>query len=184
VRRPLRPRLAAFALAAFAPLGGCRNLDRFDTDGSAAFCGSMVSAPFANEGFSPSGPPRDLRMRLELDVDRLQSAPGTLTTDDAGHGICGDAPLFDGAALRGIPEMQHDPLSTLSFLESSDYDFFAWVDSSCAGTLVSVVSLMKDDDVQVRLLKPAPEAATDAGAAERPGFASFRLARRARGCDF
>jgi hypothetical protein len=47
-----------------------------------------------------------------------------------------------------------------------------------------VVSLMSDDKVEVRLLKPASLPAPEAPPERRPGFALFPLERRADGCGF
>ena len=43
---------------------------------------------------------------VALDVDHLQDAPGAISTSNK---------LFDRTALRPIPQIWHDPLSTLSF---------------------------------------------------------------------
>jgi hypothetical protein len=71
-------------------------------------------------------------------------------------------------------------LSTLSFGEGHVHDFFAWVDSTCQGTMVAVVSLMKDNQVELRLFKPMRLPPPDAGPAETPGFAMFSLSARQR----
>jgi hypothetical protein len=41
---------------------------------------------------------------------------------------------------------------------------------------------MKDDSIEVRLLKPAPENAANAG--EGPGFGIFRLRQQRGACGF
>ena len=176
--RPVLLTLAWMALAA------CRDLDRFDTDDNEAYCGRMVGAPFAHTGFLPDHQPPMLQLRLRLDTDALGSIPGTLSTDDADTGLCSPDPLLDETPMRAIQEAFHDPLSTLEFGDGREHNFFVWVDSSCQGTLIGVISLMKSDDVEIRLLKPASEPLPDAGPAERPGFAFFRLRRRNGDCGF
>ena len=101
-------------------------------------------------------------------------------------GLCASSGtvLFDNAPLRAIPELDHDPLSTLEFGEGRDYNFFAWVDSTCQGTMLSLVSLMRNDAIEVRLLKPAAMPPAEAQAAHRPGFALFTLSRKNEGCGF
>lgn len=173
----------ALALAALAALG-CQDVDRFDTEDGAAYCGSMISAPEFNEALTPAGVPSRLRLRLELDTDALTTRPGTLTSDDTEGGLCSPASLFDQAPLRAIPEMFHDPLSSFEFGDGREHNFFAWVDSTCQGTVLAVVSLMQNDDVEVRLLKPAADPAEGATPAERPGFGVFILKRRNSGCGF
>jgi hypothetical protein len=169
----------------------------------------MVGSPAFHEGILPDGVPPALRMRMKLDIDALRertaraygSGPddtknetrpsqtvvvGRIATDDASSGLCSAAHgvLFDEAALRAIPELDHDPLSTLEFGDGRDYNFFAWADSTCQGTMLAVVSLMRNDDIEVRLLKPATLPPPEAQAADRPGFALFTLSRRDEGCGF
>lgn len=164
----------------------CRNLDRFDTTGDPAFCGEMVSGPSFHDGFIAAGQPQRLGLKLELDTSQLTrfadnktSLPGKLTSDDDVQGLCGDRALFEDAQLRSIPQVNHDSLATLSFGEGHDEDFFAWVDSSCEGTLVSLVSLLRNGNVEVRLFKPAPFDPD-----KTPGYALFYLTRNDKGCDF
>jgi hypothetical protein len=178
------PVLLSLGVAGLAALG-CRDLDRFSTE-SGAYCGSMVSAPNFQEGFTPDNLPPSLRLRLTLDARALSSAPGTLTTDDAERGLCAvqGQPLFRESPLRPIPELEHDPLSLLEFGEGRDHNFFAWSDSTCQGTMLALVSLMRNEDVEVRLFKPARLPPPDAGAADKPGFALFYLQKNKDGCGF
>ena len=105
------------------------------------------------------------------------------TTNDV-TGLCEPRPILDGSPLRAIAEVQNDPLSLLEFGDGREYNFLAWVDSTCQGTLLAVVSLMKNDDVEVRLLKPKAAPAADALSADRPGYIVFQLKRRSEGCTF
>jgi hypothetical protein len=195
--------LFAFAFA-LAPLtAACSSLDRFDTEGKAAFCGDLVSAPRFQGGLLPAGVPPALSLRVELQPDRLTArgvspaaaseqlpepyvVVGDVTSDDAMRGLCRDMerPLFNEAALRTIPELDHDLLRLLEFGEGRDYNFMAWVDSTCQGTMLAVISLMRNDTVEIRLLKPAALAPPDAEPARRPGFGLFYLHREDEGCDF
>ncbi|MFO0569044.1 MAG: hypothetical protein U0263_25520 [Polyangiaceae bacterium] len=157
---------------------GCNTLDRFDTKDGEAYCGSIVSAAFVREGFPP-----DLRLRMTLDTDQLSSVPGTLTTDDAKAGPCAPTPRLHAAPMRVTEAMLHDPLSTFDFGTGRDHNFMAWVDSSCSGPMLAVVSLLKNDDVEVRLLMPP--AATAAGEEPPPAsFALFQLTRQKGDCGF
>jgi hypothetical protein len=180
----LRSRTMLVGVGATVVATGCRNLDRFDTVEGEAYCGSLVNAPFAHEGFVPEHAPPTLKIRLRLDVDDLTSRPGTISTNDADEGLCSPQPLFDEAELRAIEEALHDSLSTLEFGHGREHNFLTWVDSTCQGTMIGVVSLMKSDDVELRLLKPAPLPVENAGPEERPGFAQFRLRRRSGDCGF
>jgi hypothetical protein len=181
------------ALVSLAPLGvllatlSCRSLDRFDTPGKAAFCGELVSGPSFHDGFVAVGEPAVLlKMKLKLDTSQLStfsdnqaSRPGMLTSNDAERGLCsaqGQA-LFEGSPLRSIPQVDHDSISTLTFGEGHDEDFFAWTDSTCQGTMLAIVSLLRKGDVELRLFKPASQPPPDAGPDKRPGFALFYLRR-------
>jgi len=201
--------LSAGLVLALLGLSACTSLDRFDTDAGGAYCGPMVGSPAFHEGILPEGVPPTLRLGMTLDVDALRERTsraygnaetgarsetrpadtvivGRFTTDDATDGLCaaGGTVLFDNAPLRAIPELDHDPLSTLEFGEGHDYDFFGWVDSTCQGTMLTVVSLMRNDAIEVRVLKPAAMPSADAQADRRPGFALFNLSRKDEGCGF
>lgn len=171
----------------------CKKLDRFDTHGAAAYCGDLVSGPYFHDGFVATGAePPSIRLKLTLDTSQLGSFAdnkvahvGRLTSNDQQQGLCsadGKA-LFRSSPLRTIPQVSHDTISTLSFSEGHDEDFFAWADSTCQGTMLAVVSLLSSGQVEVRLFKPAPLPA-DGGPETRPGFALFSLKRHDKGCEF
>jgi hypothetical protein len=168
-------------------LAACSDLSKYQLSDNEAYCGSMVSAPLFHSGFVPQGAPPALRLRLHLDIDALTTTPGTLTSDDRTRGLCkdNDQPLFDEAQLRAIPEVLHDAISTLEFGQGREHSFFAYVDSTCQGTMLAVVSLMKNQDVELRLFKPAAQSASDAPAAESSGYALFYLKpRETANCGF
>lgn len=176
----------SFVAASTVFAAGCRSLDRFETEPPSAYCGSLVGAPLFHEGFVPTGAPPSLSLRLELDMSSLTTRPGVLSSNDRATGLCKakDRPLFDQASLRAIPQITNDALSQADFGEGHDHDFFAWVDSTCQGTMLAVVSLLKNDAVEVRLLKPAPDVPPSAGPERQPGFALFYLEKRSGGCGF
>lgn len=189
-------RVGLLAIAAAVSVStACRGgLDRFDTGPNEAYCGSIVSAGIVRAGIKSP----DLRMRARIDTGKLSSVPGTLATGDADDPFnpCAPSPRLDEAPMRASEAVLHDPLSTFDFGTGRDHNFFAWVDSTCDGPYLAVVSLMRNDDVEVRLMKPRPEpsaeapsdAGADAGAAsdsaEAPGFALFPLERRKGDCGF
>ncbi len=162
---------------------GCRSLERFDTEPGVAFCGNVAGAPLINDGFLVDGQPPRLSARIRLDTTQLDATFGTLTTSDT-TGLCAPSPLFDEAPLRAISQVQHDQLWLFDFGEGRDQNLMAWVDSTCLGTMVAIVSLMRDDSVELRLLKPRPAPTQATEAAERPGFALFQLQRRKGQCGF
>ena len=187
-RRQLTPRSSTCALAAFAlgALVSCRSLERFNTQPPAAYCGAIVGTPPFNIGFIPTGAPPNLELGLRIDIDALTTLPGSLSSNDATSGFCKPAPLFDQAPLRAIPEIMHDALSQADLGEGHQHTFFAWVDSTCEGSMLAVVSLLTNGAVEVRLLRPGPDLPPMANedVSKGPGFALFYLQRRDTGCGF
>ncbi|HYP75869.1 MAG TPA: hypothetical protein VER12_07940 [Polyangiaceae bacterium] len=155
----------------------CGDLEGFTSKPNEAYCGK-IALPLFQDGFIDEESPSILELALTLDADKLATEPGILNSKDP-LGICGtpEAPqvLFQNAPLRAIPELQHDVLSALTFGEGHDHDFFAWVDSTCQGTMVAVVSLMKNNYIELRLFKPMRLPRPHATPAEQPGFALFHL---------
>ena len=172
----------------------CRDLERFDTKKGQAYCGDLVSGMSFDDGLWPDGQPKLLRMQLsELDTNLLSTFssdtatfPARLTSNDSERGLCAEQgqALFENAPLRSIPQIDHDSIATLSFGEGHDQDFFAWVDSTCQGTMLALVSLLRNNDIELRLFKPAALPPPMAPADKRPGFALFYLRRNNRGCGF
>jgi hypothetical protein len=190
----MNPRtVSLLTLATSLSMLGCRDLERFDTKLGQAYCGDLVSGPSFDDGFWPINQPKLLRMQLnKVDTNLLStysntaSIPARLTSNDVENGLCAEQgqALFDNAPLRAIPQVDHDAVATLSFGEGHDQDFFAWVDSTCQGTMLGLVSLLRNDDIELRLFKPAALPPPDAPADKRPGFALFYLRRNNRGCGF
>lgn len=166
---------------AFSTLISCHNLDGFSTKPGQAYCGPMISLPSFTSGFVPRNSPPSLDVALTLDIDKLTSIPGILSSDDAKTGLCSATgqPLFQDAPLRAIPEVDHDAISQLTFGEGHEQDFFAFVDSTCQGTMVAVVSLLKNNQVELRLFKPA-RLPSDDTSPDQPGFALFPLTANER----
>lgn len=171
---------AALLLAAAAATLGCSTLDRFDTKDGEAYCGNLVTGTPFREGF----PDNDLRLRMTLDTDQLSSTPGTLTTSVSSEEPCTGQPILHAAPMRITEAMLHDPLSTFDFGMGRDHNFMAWVDSTCSGPMLAVVSLLRNDDVEVRLMKPPPAPAATATEPPQPGFALFPMTRRKDDCGF
>jgi len=175
----------AFAGALF----GCQNLDKFDTPNGAAYCGSIASAQFIRTVTSEGGFQRDLRLSLVLDTNHLTTVPGYITTDDKGEGDggdpeehpCGAHATFEHAKLEVTQEVVSDSLSMMTFEEGQVQNVIAWTRSTCRGPMLAIVSLLKNDHVDVRLLKPRAEKPSPG---ERDAFAFFPLSRSASGCGF
>jgi hypothetical protein len=163
-----------FALLPFVAIAGagCRDVSDFTTRPDEHFEGKVVAGSFVRSGVD-----EDAAMCLALDTNRLQSGPGTLTTSDG---------RFRDAPLRPIPQLFHDPLSTLSFgdgrLQNLVYVAAASEDVGASDVTV-VVSLMQSGAVEVRMLRGAPGGDAGApGAGPPPLFAIFHLERRPGPC--
>jgi len=175
-----RAELVAFAACTLALfVGGCKDVSKFSSrDGH--FEGGITNGSFIRSGIV-----EDSKMCLTLDTDHLQDAPGTITTSDG---------RFRDTALRPIPQLWHDPLSTLEFGDGRVQNL-VYAASPLPGEagpeeaqdVMVVLSLMQSSRIEVRLLRGAPQ--TDAGAPP-PGvakavFAVFHLEReRGRPCSF
>lgn len=167
--------LAMGALALAALSLGCRDLSRFSTKGD-RFEGAIVAGSFVRSGLG-----QDVRMCLTLDTDRLQDAPGAVTTSDG---------RFRETPLRPIPQIWHDPLSTLSFGDGRVQNLVYAAsplpgdpaDAGDAEDALVVVSLMQHGGVEVRMLRGAPRAEPDARA--RALFGVFALHREPGPCAF
>ena len=187
------PPSVARALCALGALSvmACRSLDGFSSKPGEAYCGS-IGSPLFQDGFVKDGAMPTLQLALRLDINKLNSEPSSDPRDGSflavgylrshegddpvlQNGLCGDQALFADAPVRAIPQVDRDALSAFTFGEGHDHDFFAWVDSSCQGTMLAVVSLLKNDQVEMRLFKPEPTPPPNAPANTRPGFAVFHL---------
>lgn len=182
MRRPGSIALA-FVLGAALASVGCRDLERFDTKPGEAYCGNIVAAPFVRTSERSGGFRQDLRLRLRLDADNLDTTPGSIATDDAADGPCAPEATFDEAVLQAVPEISHDELFLMNFGSGRDHNVLAWAQSSCRGPMLVVVSLMRNDDVEVRLMTPPPQQVnSDPEDEQRPAFALFPLKRRKGEC--
>jgi hypothetical protein len=169
-------RARALALGLVFAAAGCRDLSSFSTKG-ASYEGEVVQGDFVRAGVEPH-----TRLCLTLDTDHLQDTPGAVWTSDG---------LFHGVALRPIPQIWHDPLSTLSFGEGrvKNLVYVAAADAAFEGgkgdDVFVIVSLMESGEVEARLLRGAPGGAGDAGVTAGGNlFAVFALTRKAGPCSF
>jgi hypothetical protein len=120
-------------------------------------------------------------MCLVLDAEHLQDSPGTLTTSDG---------RFRATTLRPIPQIWHDPLSTLSFGDGRRQNLVYMATPLAASgdtqDVMVVLSLMTEGGVEIRIVRGAPE--SDAGAPDAgnppPLFGVFTLDRREGSCSF
>src|SRR5580692_9296973 len=97
---------------------------------------------------------------LTLDTNHLQDTPGNLSTSDG---------RFHAVPMRSIPQIWQDPLSTLQFGEGRVKNMIYMVRASTpyadsdGNDVLAVVSLMQSGDVEVRLIRGAPDYTADGG---------------------
>jgi hypothetical protein len=172
--------IRSLTLAAVA-LMACTDTSRWNSEPGESFCGDVTAASFVRAGV-----PEGMRMRLELDAEHLQSTPGRLWTTGLPSGE-----KLVAAELRVIPQLLHDPLSTLSFGEGRVRNAIAVADLPSAdparptSQLIVILSLLQSGDVEVRLLRGAlGSIAADAGPTDPSGnlFGVFRLRREKGDC--
>lgn len=135
------PRAVLLACIALGVLSGvaCKDISRFSTGPGESFCGSIIPASFLRQGFGPG-----VRMRLTLDTDHLDDAPGVIVTDDG---------KLDSAPLRPIPQLAHDALSTLNFGEGRERNLLFGISTIDGPQALAVVSLLENGDIEVRVLR-------------------------------
>jgi hypothetical protein len=155
---------------------GCRDLSSFTTGGD-RYEGAVVQGDFVRAGVGAL-----TTLCLSLDTDHLQDAPGAISTSDG---------RFSESPLRSIPQIWHDPLSTLSFGDGRLKNLvYAAGTSTPYGDglgeyVVVVVSLMQSGDVEVRLIRGAPGIASGDSGPTSGGnvFAVFDLTRKTGPCS-
>ncbi len=164
--------LLALPVLAFAA-AACRDVGRYSTK-SDHYEGEIVKGSFVRSGLA-----EDARLCLVLDADHLQDGPGSITSSDG---------RFRATPLRPIPQLWHDPLSTLSFGEGRRQNL-VYVASPMAeggesGDITVVVSLMTEGGVEIRMMRGAPQADGAAPPTTPPLFGVFTLERREGSCSF
>lgn len=175
-RRRGRPIELGAGLGAIALLAAaCRDLSGFSTAGTDdVFEGSVVSAGFVLAGVEPN-----TKLCLTIDTNHLQDGPGAISTSDG---------MFAKTPLRPIPQIWHDPLSTLSFGEGRIKNLVYVAASNASEDVFVVVSLMQSGSIEARLLRGAPGLPRDSGLLPAAGagniFAVFELPRQEGPCSF
>lgn len=173
-------------MAALPALAGCDDLARFSTDPGKSYCGAVTLGSSFRTGFSPR-----VQMRLKLDASRLDGpeSPGTLSTFEAGVDDQPERRLLDEAELRLLAPLAHDPLSHLEFGDGRERNaIFAVTPADPeAESMLAVLSLRADENIEVRLLRAGTPPASDGTPApegRRPLFGIFTLSRQKGECGF
>lgn len=160
-----------------ALLLGCADNARWSSEPGESWCGSVTAATFVRAGM-----PETTTLRLELDAERMQSAPGRLWTTPFTSGE-----KLTSAELRIIPQMLHDPLSTLNFGEGRVRNAMAIVDlpsvdpTRPATQLLVVISLLQSGEVEARLIRGASPGTAVTNEVSQL-FGVFKLERKKGDC--
>lgn len=168
-----RHAVVPFALASFAAVVamGCKNVDDFTTREGEHYCGSIVAGPFVRDGFGP-----DVKLSLTFDAASIAEGPGAITTDDG---------MFQAAKLTPIPQVFHDPLSTLQFGEGRKRSMLYALpptSNTSGAPLSAILSLMENGQVEVRLFRAGDPSATEDPGRAASYFGVFPLSRQKGDC--
>jgi hypothetical protein len=173
---------------------GCHSSDKFDTRHGEMYCGSLVGQGAVSTGFEElgwEGTSNKSTLALTLNTAELykkDGIPSVMTSNDATFGPCKPShALFEQAKVRNLGAALGDRLSSMRLNDDHEEDIVTYVDSTCSGSMVGILSLVKNGDVEMRLLRPAPLSATnDAAVAEtdKARFGLFVLSKSKTGCGF
>jgi hypothetical protein len=186
MKRGIRGAAAALPIVLCVAAAACDDVERFSTEPGKAYCGAITLGSSFRMGLSPR-----VQMRLRFDAALIDGpeSPGTLSTYEAGAGDQPERRLFDEAELRPMPAMAHDPLSRLTFGDGRERNAIYAVSPGDpeAESMLAIVSLRADEQVEVRLVRAGSKAADD-GALPPEGrraiFGIFTLSRQKGGCGF
>lgn len=174
----------------------CRSVDRFDTHDDEAYCGRLLGQNDLSLGFEASnwaGSGDEATIAIEslrtAQLFEKDGEVGLLTSHDENYGPCSveQKPLFARAALRTIGKAQGDRISSMQIAEDHEGDYVTFVDSSCSGSMVAILSLVQDGTLELRLLRPAPlvrtsDASVPVTPDNTPRFGVFQLMKQKQGC--
>jgi hypothetical protein len=161
---------------------GCKNLDRFDTQKGESFCGSLSAANYGFEYWT--GRTEELKVALTLDTSKLDGVPGRLRSNDADFGPCSPHAIFEDVPIRVVRKALGDRIAEIRLGDDHEEEVLAFVDSTCSGSMVAIISLVQDGSAELRLLRPAPEIDTPVTAQPRFGVFGLAKVKDDESCDF
>ena len=152
-------RITVLCLAAALWIG-CTDVGEYSTDSGECYDGKIVDSEFVRMGFE-----KGTGLLITLDADALghgdESAVVLTTTDGR----------FDKTPATQMEMMSHDSLSMLQFPGGRVRNYLAFAEPDGMGTALVVVSLMENEYVEVRILRPGEEDGSGM-------FGVFRLVRK------
>lgn len=148
-------RRAPLALAVFACVAACNDLDGFRGTFEGQIVGQSDAEDFIRHGF-----PADTTLTMPFDPSTASSSPGSITT----RGASGIVSFFERAPLRAIAPLEHDLLSAYDFPDGRVRNYIfstqvrndpgpgAGVDGLGGRDATVFVSLMKGGAIEVRIV--------------------------------
>ena len=178
-------------------LFGCHGADRFDTRNGESYCGSLVGQGTISTGFEETawaGKGTESTLALTLSTGEFykkDGVPAVMSSNDSAFGPCGPTQaLFERAKVRTLGAALGDRLSSMQLNDDHEEDLVTYVDSTCSGSMLGILSLIKNGDVEMRLLRPAPasnamgDSAVPPNPTETERFGLFVLRKSKSGCGF
>ncbi|MGZ3416619.1 MAG: hypothetical protein ACXWUG_18035 [Polyangiales bacterium] len=158
---------------------GCADVAKWSTPPGESYCGVVTTATFVRAGMDEG-----TKLRLELDAEHLQSSPGRIWSTPFQSGE-----RFDGLELRVIPQLLHDPLSTLTFGEGRVKSAILVgdlrsADGKSTSEVMIFLSLMQSGNVEIRIVRGASAGSAQPGTTAPPQlFGVFALEKAQGTCD-
>jgi hypothetical protein len=121
----------------------CTDVGDYSTGPGECYFGQMVSFEYLTSGEFGEHP----GLELILDVDALGSA-------QSGTSITTTNLLFERADVIQMDQLIHDSLSLLQFPTGRVRNYLAFAQPKTGGPAVVTVSLMENNEVEVRILRP------------------------------
>ncbi|MCP4675881.1 MAG: hypothetical protein GY854_10315 [Deltaproteobacteria bacterium] len=152
--------LAALAAAVAA----CTNIGDFSTDENECYEGQIVEVQYVRSKTLDA----ETVMTMTLDSNALgQGDEGaTITTDDG---------TFNGSKVSQMEQLTHDSLSMLQFPGGRVRNYLAYARPTRGSPATIVISLMENDEVEVRVMRPDFDANDNEDSSL---FGVFRLVRK------
>ncbi len=164
--------VGSFLFAGLALTMGCTDVQDYSTAAGECYQGRIIEAEFVRSGFE-SG----VVVWLSLDTEAFSQGDiaGRITSNDG---------RFSATPVRQMPQVAHDSLSMLHFPGGRLRNYLAHCVTKDGVGVFLVISLMENEDVELRVMRPAwPEPGT--GEVPEGLFGVFRLVRASScGIDF
>ena len=156
----MRGTSASIGILLAALAGACADEDAFTTAPGECFRGRIVGADFVRTGFD-----QQAGALLTIDVRALTggvAGAGYLWTTDG---------IFAGAAVSQMSQISNDAISLFQFPGGRIRNYLAHAHTQDGAPAMLVISLMENDRVELRVIRPPAEGADDPPAL----FGVFRL---------